>query len=252
MTVLVAVGLLRWSQPLHPAAVGVDAWAAAAQRRAHRRQAVRRVAAQRRAAVPSRVLAPVAEQASLERDDVMVSAVDVVPAEGTTPDQLVDRHLDGVFAHLRAASLEAPETVAVDRADTRTAVVEPVEIRPEPETEPAPVEALVIEPLEPIEHGELHDVAEPAAGPVDEQREDDETWERVLGMLRRTEAGAPEPVADEAPTPAPRLSVVPAQRQEREPAPVLATVGAPAKVRRCGVCREPGHDRRRCPQAQAS
>ena len=126
-----------------------------------------------------------------------------------------------------------------------------------------------------------------ASDPAEHVRLDDEAWERLFGMLAPSEEalaaaraahGLPHPVPPAATEPhaasaaidtttitttagaeahddapgavmaeLPSAVVVPEQRSSHAE---LAAVGGPAKVRRCGVCRETGHDRRRCPSAQ--
>ncbi|QWC84259.1 hypothetical protein KLP28_11775 [Nocardioidaceae bacterium] len=130
----------------------------------------------------------------------------------------------------------------------------------EPVEEAEPVEPA--EPAEPVEAPyEATDVAQRATLP------DDDVWNRILGIARGeipVPEPEPEPEPESEPEPeleiewtpeAPEAPETPASDLEAsadEPPPPMTEpqqqAQAAARVRRCGHCRQIGHDRRSCPE----
>ena len=271
MTVVVATALLRWSQPAYAPLQASPGAAAAAARaevaRAERRTALRATRATRVAAVTTSQLESSEPLAWWPEEQVAVSSEE--PAldlwDAATGVDAIEEYL----RLMQPEEQEEPEEVApVESADDASA--------------PAS-EAALSTPVEPAGSVSWSDLESDASIDV-EARRDDEAWERLFGMLRpsqealarareahgvsraveRAQGSRVEGVEGVEGVGAVVSVIVPPQR-DGAPVSRAALVSASASagsgsattsgaraVRRCGVCREPGHDRRRCPGARSA
>ena len=243
LTVAVAVALLRWSQPAYaPALVArPGAEAPAAQRARQQRRTALRTSRPARRAISATPVEPV---------------IDWWPAEEAT-EAAGDRE---VLLSAQASDEPTLElwdaALGVEAIEEYLRLLQPVE---------GPVEPAAEEPVELVEESLVEEQSlaawpdssvEPAGALDDESRRDDEAWERLFGMLRPTEEALARARAAHATEHASQQSTVRTLLAEAPTATVPRQRSLePAKtqtsrpVRRCGVCREPGHDRRRCPVA---